>query len=260
MLFFILILQYRPTQKDYGQYAEMQMQEKSLRVQHGSGVYMFMRTQMGEALNDCKMAIVKREHILKQAPGHLKGIAKKEKIFLLESDDEGDWRLESHSTNKTDNCVFVLWFPTYEVAKNWILYDKDFSKSNFPQQYGSEVFIVPVMKNPLDDRACPTFLMTEFPGVRDFKAFAERVEERFERAASRYDGHANVVFSDRNFHVRGKWVSPNNPIVIHRFKKPIDAFDFYKDNEVRLLRDSLMQSGICRGRPRSVIFSLDEFM
>lgn len=49
-------------------------------VQHGSGVYVFMRTQMGEALNDCRMSIVKREHILKQAPGHLKGIAKKESV------------------------------------------------------------------------------------------------------------------------------------------------------------------------------------
>lgn len=228
-----------------------------------SGVYLFIRTHK-DALTDVRKSFQRHKTTLSQS-GHLTGIALPDQIKV--TGDYNNWQLrrgpwyddrrENITEYHTDYIMIVLWFPSAKAAQSWIDYDQDFKIASFPAPYGVDMIIVPINYIPPEDASCRTFLLSEYPDVKQPDYFRTEIIEPMRDILRDYVCEPFVVRTNGVAPIRGSWIGQKSTIAVHRFSSEDEAIKFYHDPRTTTLRGKL--NGVTRGgRHTTVRFTVTE--
>ncbi|XP_061189936.1 uncharacterized protein LOC133197754 isoform X3 [Saccostrea echinata] len=279
----------RTTYKDYGEFLQEKIKMEELRKQPleypaanlpkstNSGVYLFVRTNK-LAKADVVKALQEGRSVLANSYGQLKGIATSREIQLLEGHEGWDihahitrtgdyWLEQSQDSAEINDIIIVIWFPTFNDAEKWVISEKHFKISNYPDPYGSDVLILPLNDSQPQERIAYTYLMTEYPRTMDSDYFRDVFAPRI-RALLQQKFGINEFFiqSVGAKIIRGSWLKNNSIVTGIQFRNRREAQDFFFDPEYRQIRQDIYRRienlpfYTNRFRPVSFLFTLDAYV
>ncbi|XP_062583158.1 uncharacterized protein LOC134244914 isoform X18 [Saccostrea cucullata] len=295
----------RTTYKDYGEFLQEKIKMEELRKQPleypaanlgpnyvndrylrpeerqpkstNSGVYLFVRTNK-LAKADVVKALQEGRSVLANSYGQLKGIATSREIQLLEGNEGWDihahitrtgdyWLEQSRESTEINDIIIVIWFPTFNDAEKWVISEKHFKISNYPDPYGSDVLILPLNDSQPQERIAYTYLMTEYPRTMDSDHFRDVFAPRIRALLQKKYGINEFFIQSVGAKViRGSWLKNNSIVTGIQFRNRREAQDFFFDPEYRQIRQDIhrrienLPFYTNRFKPVSFLFTLDAYV
>ncbi|XP_062583143.1 uncharacterized protein LOC134244914 isoform X5 [Saccostrea cucullata] len=242
-----------------------------------SGVYLFVRTNK-LAKADVVKALQEGRSVLANSYGQLKGIATSREIQLLEGNEGWDihahitrtgdyWLEQSRESTEINDIIIVIWFPTFNDAEKWVISEKHFKISNYPDPYGSDVLILPLNDSQPQERIAYTYLMTEYPRTMDSDHFRDVFAPRIRALLQKKYGINEFFIQSVGAKViRGSWLKNNSIVTGIQFRNRREAQDFFFDPEYRQIRQDIhrrienLPFYTNRFKPVSFLFTLDAYV